>query len=131
MPGADLARSGFGGSKLAINRRPLDCRAITPLAVYALPFAAVAAWAQAPSAHPSTYPTCTRPCLSTVASKKSSRFRQMSAPPCIQKQPRCSGSFGVASVVVQCNPPSNVLATYKCQIPLKLFADSSPDIVEP
>src|SRR6266542_1504202 len=31
MPGADLACSGFGGSKLAISRRPLDCRAITPL----------------------------------------------------------------------------------------------------
>src|SRR6266536_3124883 len=31
MPGADLACSGFGGSKLAISRRPLDCRAITPM----------------------------------------------------------------------------------------------------
>ena len=33
IPGADLACNGFGGSKLASSRRPLDCRAMTPLAV--------------------------------------------------------------------------------------------------
>ena len=35
----------------------------------------------------------------------------MFAPPPVQMQPRCTGAFGVASVVVQCEPPSNVSAT--------------------
>jgi len=43
MPGTDLAVNECGGSKAAISRRPLDWRAITPLAVYALPFAVSAA----------------------------------------------------------------------------------------
>src|SRR5947209_5367988 len=71
IPGTDVAINGLGGSKAATSRRPLDWRAIVPVALYAFPVAVGAAWAQLPPGHPLTYPTCTRPCLSTVIPKKS------------------------------------------------------------
>src|SRR5438270_11649129 len=118
IPGIEVE---VGGSYAATRRLPLDCRAITPRAVYPFPLKCVAlevACEHAPSAQPSTYPTSTRPNLSTLAPMKSRRFRQMFAPPLFQTQPRCIGSFGVASVVLQCAPPSKVLATQRCQTPL-------------
>src|SRR6266446_1069302 len=108
IPGTDVA---VAGSKLAISRRPLDWRAIVAVALYAFPVALGAAWAQFPPGHPLTYPTSTRPCLSMVTSKKSSRLRQMLAPPPFHIQPRCIGAPGVTSDVVQVNPPSKVWAT--------------------
>src|SRR6476469_11175584 len=54
---------------------------------------------------------------------KSSRFRQGLLPPAFQMQPRCTGSFGVASTVVQVRPRSYVVATYICH--------SAPVKVEP
>src|SRR3954452_15641622 len=64
-------------------------------------------------------------------SLKSSRFRQLLEPPCSQMQPRCTGSVGVASTVVQVTPPSYVYATYRCQAPGKVGAWSSPAVVVP
>jgi len=54
MPGAEVAVIAFGGSKRAINRRPLDCRAMVAVAVYALPLAVDADCAQLPPAQPFT-----------------------------------------------------------------------------
>src|SRR6266508_839859 len=62
---------------------------------------------------------------------KSRRLRQGLSPPWSQTQPRCTGAFGVASVVVQLWPPSKVAAIYKCQIPLKLASCMAPAVGVP
>src|SRR5438132_11462809 len=107
MPGSDVASVG---SNAANSLRPLDWRAITAEAVYPLPVAVGVDCAQGAPEQPLTYPTRTRPSLSTVMSKKSSRLRPMFAPPFVQMFPRCIGAFGVASLVVHVLPPSNVWA---------------------
>src|SRR3954468_19305802 len=66
---------------------------------------------------PSAKPTSTCPVLSSVMSLKSSRLRQGLLPPEFQMQPRCTGSLGVASTVVQVLPRSYVVATYMCHSP--------------
>ena len=43
MPGTVVTFIAFSGSLAATKRRPLDCRAITAVAVYALPVAVEAA----------------------------------------------------------------------------------------
>src|SRR5437868_10089026 len=68
--------------------------------------------------HPSAKPIRTRPMRSVVMSLKSSRLRHALLPPPFQMQPRCTGSEGVTSVVVQFFPPSYVIDTYMCQTPL-------------
>src|ERR1700730_11390725 len=107
-PGADV---GLVGSKAANRRRPLDWRAIVPVAPEPLPLAVSGAWAQLPPEQPLTYPASTRPCLSIETSKKSSRLRQILAPPPVQIQPRWIGALGVASDTLQVAPPSKVCAT--------------------
>src|SRR6266480_4418244 len=90
-------------------RRPPDCREIVAFAVneFGGPFTQLAI-------QPSSQPTSTRPRLSIVASKKSSRLRQVLSP---QIGPRCTGSLGVTFCVVQVCPPSNVVATKRYQLP--------------
>src|SRR5919201_5034983 len=82
-------------------------------------------------AHPSVYATRTRPCLSTDASLKSSRFRHGFEPPPFQMQPRWTGSPGVALTVVQVLPPSNVYATNTYQTPGNAAAWSLPALDVP
>src|SRR5919197_5126309 len=72
-----------------------------------------------------------RPVLPMVASMKSSRLRQVFEPPPSQMQPRCTGSLGVASTVVQVAPRSYVVATYRCQTPVNRDDWSSPLVVVP
>src|ERR1700674_594098 len=62
---------------------------------------------------------------------KSSKFRQMFAPPPSQMHPRCTGSLGVASTVDQVAPPSNVVATYRCQMPVNFGPVNPPDVGVP
>src|SRR6266850_655588 len=64
-------------------------------------------------------------------SLKSSRFRHGLLPPEFQMQPRCTGSAGVASTVVQVLPPLYVNATYKCQTPRKSADCVSPTVGVP
>ena len=46
-------------------------------------------------------------------------------------QPRWTGAFGVAAVVVHVFPPLYVTATYTSHVPTKLFSWSSPGVVLP
>src|SRR4051794_14029372 len=102
--GADGA-VGSAGSNSANMRRPPVCRRIEATAEYEFPRAAAGPWMQPPT-QPSAYPTSMRPCLSTVMSLKSSRLRDISAPPASQIGPRCTGSFGVALTRCQVEPAS-------------------------
>src|SRR5919197_6606488 len=73
---------------------------------------------QAPT-QPSAYAAITRPLVSTVMSLESSRLRVSPehAMPARQIAPRCTGSFGVASVVAHVLPRLYVIATYRCHSP--------------
>src|SRR5437868_6139973 len=90
-------------------RSPPDWREIVAFAVneFGGPFTQLAM-------QPSSQPTRTRPRLSIVASKKSSKLRQVLSP---QIGPRCTGSPGVTFCVVQVCPPSKVVATNRYQSP--------------
>ena len=75
--------------------------------------------------------------LSVVRSLKSSRLRWSSLPRELGQlaansmQPRWTGAFGVAAVVVHVFPPLYVTATYTSHVPTKLFSWSSPGVVLP
>src|SRR3954453_14144482 len=100
---------------------PASCRAIVAIADRLL----LPPVTHAP-VQPSAYPTMLLPFCPTVASMKSSRLRHALEPPPIQIPPRWTGSFGVASTVVHVDPPSYVVATYRCQVPPKPHCWSSP-----
>src|SRR3954453_10359497 len=72
-----------------------------------------------------------RPCLSMVMSLKSSRLREISAPPASQIGPRCTGSFGVALERCQVEPPSYVVATYMYQTPGNVCDCRLPAVLVP
>ena len=72
-----------------------------------------------------------RPSRSIVASLKSSRLREISAPPLSQIGPRCTGSFGVALTVVHVLPPSYVVAMNRYQRPSKDEELKLPDLSVP
>src|ERR1051325_8762577 len=115
-PGA-CGIAGSTGSNAANIRLPPDWRVMVALAEFEFGPASTQ-----PLTQPSSQPTSTRPSLSIVAPKKSRMLPQPPPPP--QIGPRWIESPGVTFCVVQCAPPSYVVAMNRYQIPVKRLGSS-------